>query len=171
MTPSRHTALELAIAQLGYDFDGEIRVGGDYVPVVLDGNVAYVSGQISRVGTTVVFPGRAGADVTLEQAQVAARICTVRALLLLRQSLGSLERVGRVLRVGVYVQSAQDFSRQSEVADAASALLHDVFGEAGRHTRTSVGVYQLPRNAVVEVEMIASVMLAASLQEGGADAQ
>lgn len=170
MTPSRHTALEQAIAQLGYDFDGEIRVGGDYVPVVLDGNVAYVSGQISRVGTTVVFPGRAGADVTLEQAQVAARICTVRALLLLRQSLGSLERVGRVLRVGVYVQSAQDFSRQSEVADAASALLHDVFGEAGRHTRTSVGVYQLPRNAVVEVEMIASVMMA-SLQEGGADAQ
>lgn len=170
MTPSRHTALEQAIAQLGYDFDGEIRVGGDYIPVVLDGNVAYVSGQISRVGTTVVFPGRAGADVTLEQAQVAARICTVRALLLLRQSLGSLERVGRVLRVGVYVQSAQDFSRQSEVADAASALLHDVFGEAGRHTRTSVGVYQLPRNAVVEVEMIASVMMA-SLQEGGADAQ
>lgn len=171
MTSPRHTALDQAITQLGYDFGGEIRKGGDYEPVVLDGAKAYVSGQVSRVGSTVMFPGRVGVDVTLEQAQIAARICTVRALLLLRQSLGSLERIGRVLRVGVFVQSAQDFSQQSEVADAASALLHQVFGEAGRHTRTSVGVYQLPKNAAVEVEMAASIMAADSAQEGGIDDQ
>ena len=154
MESSRQKALDGVIAALGHDFTGEIKVGGDYVPVVRDGRIAYVSGQVPRVGSTVIVTGRAGAGVSLEQAQVGARICTVRALLLLGQSLGSLDRIARVLRVGVFVQSAPDFTQQSEVADAASALLREVLGLAGAHARTSVGVYQLPKNATVEVEMV-----------------
>ena len=82
----------------------------------------------------------------------------MRALSLLRQELGSLEAVGRVVRINVYVQSAADFTLQSEVAGGASDMLFDVLGEAGAHTRTSVGVYQLPKNATVELDLLATVV-------------
>ncbi len=145
-----------AASALGYSFEGELTIGGNYVPLVRDGNVIYVSGQVPRVGTTVVVTGRVGTDVELGQARLAARVCAMRALALLRRELGSLDKVRQVLRVTVYTQSAADFTQQSEVADAASELLHSVLGEAGRHTRTSVGVYQLPKNASVELDLVAS---------------
>ena len=150
---TRQARLQQAIAKLGYSFEGEIRIGGDYVPVVRDGRTAYVSGQVPRVGSTVVVTGRVGTDVSLADAQRGAQVCAIRALLLLEQALGSLEAIGQVLRVGVYVKSAEGFTQQSEVADAASALLKDVLGPAGAHTRTSVGVYELPKGAAVELEM------------------
>lgn len=153
---SRQAALDSIIQTLGYSFEGNIRIGGNYVPVVQDNQVAYVSGQIPRVGDTVVVTGRVGADVTLARARLAAQVCVVRALLLLAQSLGGLDGIGRMLRINVFVQSAPDFTQQSEVADAASDLLHAVLGKAGQHTRTSVGVYQLPKNAAVEVDMTVS---------------
>ena len=146
-----------AAASLGYSFDGEIKIGGNYVPVVRDGNQIYVSGQIPRVGDQVIVVGRAGADASLAQAQLAAKICAMRALALLKNSLGSLEKVKSVLRVNVYVQSSDFFTQQSEVADAASELLFSILGQAGAHTRTSVGVFQLPKNATVEFDLVASV--------------
>ena len=124
---------------------------------VRHGDVVYVSGQVPRVGSTVVVTGRVGAEVSLAQAQLAAKVCAMRALVLLRQSLGSLDRIEQILRVTVYTQSAMDFTQQSEVADAASELLHAVLGGAGTHTRTSVGVAQLPKNASVELDLIAAV--------------
>lgn len=156
LSSSRQAALDSIIQSLGYSFEGPIRMGGNYVPVVQHQQLAYVSGQIPRVGDTVVVTGRVGADVTLAQARLAAQLCVVRALRLLAQSLGSLDGIGRVLRIQVFVQSAPDFTQQSEVADAASDLLHAVLGQAGEHTRTSVGVYQLPKNAAVEVDMVVS---------------
>ncbi|WP_066265268.1 RidA family protein [Hydrogenophaga palleronii] len=143
--------------RLGYAFDGEIKIGGNYTPVVVDGHLAYVSGQVPRVGDTVVVTGRVGAEVSLEQAQRAAQVCAMRALALLRQQFGSLDRVGRILRITVFVQCTDAFTQHSEVADGASAVLSDVLGEAGRHTRTSVGVFQLPKNASVELDLIASM--------------
>lgn len=92
----------------------------------------------------------------LPEAQLAARICALRALALLQRSLGSLDPVQRILRITVDVQFAQNFTQQSEVADAASDLLHAILGEAGAHTRTSVGVFQLPKNATVEIDLIAA---------------
>ncbi|WP_427915044.1 RidA family protein [Ramlibacter sp. MMS24-I3-19] len=150
---TRTQRLQQAIADTGHTFQGPILGGGDYVPVVHDGDVAYVSGQVPRVGRKVVVTGRVGGSVTLAEAQQAARICAIRGLLLLQAQLGDLDRIARVLRVGVYVQSAATFTQQSEVADAASALLKTVLGDAGAHTRTSVGVYQLPKDASVEIEM------------------
>ncbi len=157
MTPAADTRLADAIAACGHDFSGEIRKGGDYAPLVIDDGLAWVSGQVPRVGERVVVTGRVGEAVTLAQAREAATICALRGLVLLQRELGSLERVARVLRVGVYVQSAAGFTQHSEVADAASALLHRVLGEAGVHSRTSVGVHQLPRDASVEVELVARV--------------
>ncbi len=81
----------------------------------------------------------------------------MRALAILRQSLGTLDRIKKILRITVYVQSAQDFTQQSEVADGASEILYAIFASAGVHTRTSVGVFQLPKNASVEIDMIAAI--------------
>ena len=147
--------LTQAAADLGYSFDAELRMGGNYVPLVRDDHVVYVSGQVPRVGDTVVVTGRVGDDVSLDQAQHAARVCAMRALVFLQRELGSLDAVRQVLRITVYVQSAPTFTQQSEVADGASEILFTVLGPAGAHTRTSVGVLQLPKNATVELDMIA----------------
>jgi enamine deaminase RidA (YjgF/YER057c/UK114 family) len=154
---SRDERFTKEAATLGYGFDGEIKIGGNYVPLLRDGNHIYVSGQIPRVDNTVVVTGPVGTEVSLGQAQVAAKVCVMRALALLKRSLGSLERVKAVPRICVYVQSAQAFTEQSEVADGASEILFSVLGPAGAHTRTSVGVLQLPKNATVEVDLIATV--------------
>ncbi|WP_426114613.1 RidA family protein [Pseudomonas sp. DSP3-2-2] len=143
--------------ELGYSFDGEIKIGGNYVPIVRHQNELYISGQIPRVGDTVVVTGRAGADTSLAQAQLAAKICAMRALALLQRSLGSLDEVKRLLRMNLYVQCAEDFTQQSEVADGASEILFFVLGDVGAHTRSSIGVYQLPKNATVELDLIAAV--------------
>lgn len=156
MNDSREARFNQIAASLGYSFDGDIKIGGNYVPVVRHGDQIYVSGQIPRVGNAIVVTGRVGTDVTLSQAQTAAKVCAMRALALLRQSLGSLDQVKKILQISVYVQSAQDFTQQSEVADGASEVLYAVLASAGMHTRTSVGVYQLPKNASVEIDLIAA---------------
>ena len=154
---SRDVQFLQASAALGYSFDGAIKIGGNYVPLVRDGNTIYLSGQVPRVGDELVVTGRAGADVTLAQARLAAKVCVLRALALLQRELGSLDRIRTVLRITVYVQCTQDFTEQSEVADGASELLFAILGPAGAHTRTSVGVLQLPKNAAVELDLIAAV--------------
>jgi enamine deaminase RidA (YjgF/YER057c/UK114 family) len=153
---SRDERFTKAAAALGYSFDGEIKIGGHYVPWVRDGHHIFVSCQIPRVGDTVVVVGAAGAEVSLPQAEVAAKVCAMRALALLQRALGSLDQVSAIPRITVYVQSAQTFTQQSEVADAASEVLLGVLGPAGAHSRTSVGVLQLPKNATVEIDLIAT---------------
>ena len=157
MNRSRDEQFHDVARELGHSFEGEIRIGGNYVSLVENDGEIWISGQIPRVGDKVVVTGRAGTDVQLDQARVAAKICVMRALALLRQSLGSLECIWKVLRITVYVQSAQDFTQQSEVADGASEVLYTILGQAGVHTRTSVGVFQLPKNATVEIDMVVAV--------------
>jgi enamine deaminase RidA (YjgF/YER057c/UK114 family) len=139
-----------------FDFDSseEIRVGGKYTPVLVDGDLAYVAGQIPRVGETVRFIGIAGENLTLEEARRAAGTSALRALTLIRNHCGTLDAVRSVPRITVFVRSAPGFTMQSEVADGASNVLHDVLGDAGLHTRTSVGVLQLPKGASVEIDFI-----------------
>jgi enamine deaminase RidA (YjgF/YER057c/UK114 family) len=154
---SRDERFNQAAAQLGYAFDGEIKIGGHYVPWVRHGELVYLSGQIPRVGDTVVVTGAVGAAVSLAQARVGASVCILRALALLKQALSTLDDIGGILRINVYVQSAPTFTQQSEVADAASDLLVAVLGADAAHARTSVGVLQLPKSASVEIDLIASV--------------
>lgn len=155
MSPDERFANEVSL--LGYSFDGEIKIGGNYTPLVRDGNQIFVSGQIPRVGNTVVVVGPAGTEVSLVQARLAARICVMRALALLQRSIGSLQHIKAIPRITVYVQSVQTFTEQSEVADGASETLLAILGPAGQHSRTSVGVAQLPKNATVEIDLIARV--------------
>ncbi|WP_416760067.1 RidA family protein [Roseateles sp. So40a] len=154
---TRDQALTDAAQQLGYDFDGEIKAGGNYVPITREGNTVYLSGQVPRVGSTVVVTGRVGVDVDLARAQLAARICVMRALVLLQRSLGSLDAVKQVLRMNVFVQCADTFTQHSEVADAASDLIVQILGESGPHARTSVGVLSLPKGASVELDLTVAV--------------
>lgn len=154
---SRDQIFNQQASELGYSFDGEIKIGGNYVPLLQDGNHIYISGQIPRVGNDVVVTGAAGSGVTLLDAQKAAKISVMRALALLQKHLGTLDAVKSVLRITVYVQSASTFTQQSEVADGASEVLYAVFGKDGVHTRTSVGVLQLPKNATAEIDMIVAL--------------
>lgn len=139
--------------ELGYNFDGEIKVGGNYVPILQYKEQLLISGQIPRVGDHLVVKGAVGSDIGLDEAKLAAKICVMRALALIEQSIG-LDQIKAVLRISVYVQSAKGFTQQSEVSDGASEILHRVFGKDGIHTRTSVGVFQLPKNAPVEIDFI-----------------
>jgi Putative translation initiation inhibitor, yjgF family len=156
MNETRAAAFERIADELGYDFSGELKIGGNYVPFLIEGNQVHISGQIPRVGDEIVVTGRAGGEVSLADAQLAAKVCVMRALALLRQALGDLDRVRRVLQLNVFVQASEHFTQLSEVADGASAVLYEVLGTAGIHTRTSVGVYQLPKNATVELNLLAA---------------
>ncbi|WP_447914984.1 RidA family protein [Delftia acidovorans] len=146
-----------AALELGHRFDGEIKIGGNYSPVVRDGQQLFVSGQIPRVGDEVLYVGTVGAGIDLASARTAAAICAMRALAFVQRAAGSLDAVRAVARITVYVRSAPDFTQQSEVADGASGLIARVLGPVGGHTRTSVGVLQLPKGAAVELDLIARV--------------
>ncbi|MGB3124448.1 MAG: RidA family protein [Pseudomonas sp.] len=151
---TRDEKYQAAQVRIGYLLEA-FKVGGNYTPLVRDGNHLYISGQIPRVGDAIVLPGKVGDSLTVAQAQVAAGISALRCLGLLKQALGSLDQIKAIARISVYVRSAEDFDQQSEVANGASDLLHEILGDAGVHTRTSVGVMQLPKSAAVEIDMIA----------------
>lgn len=125
-----------------------------YVPAVRSGNLVFVSGQIPVAGGQLTCTGKVGADVDVATAQAAARVCALNALAAVKGLVGDLASVKRVVRVGVFVASAEGFTSQPQVANGASELLQEVFGEAGRHARAAVGVSELPLGVPVEVEMI-----------------
>lgn len=161
MISERQRRFEQVAQQLGYDFGGEILIGGRYVSLIQHERIIEVSGQIPRVGQEIVVAGRVGETVTLLEAQLAAKVCVMRGLALLSrhlQEVGGLDAIAQILRLNVYVQSAVDFTQQSEVSDGASDVLYEILGEAGVHTRTSVGVYQLPKNAAVELDLRVAVL-------------
>jgi enamine deaminase RidA (YjgF/YER057c/UK114 family) len=126
----------------------------DYVPVRREGRVLYVAGQLPKEDGDVLITGRCGADVDVETAQRAAEICTLQGLACAAEEAGDIDRVQGVLRVTGFVASTPDFHEQPRVLDASSRLLRQVFGAAGRHARSAVGVASLPRRSPVEIEFI-----------------
>jgi len=135
----------------------EVTPVGNYLPAVRSGNLVFISGQLPKVEGKVAYVGRVGKDVSLETARRASRACVANLLAVLKQELGSLDKVRRIVRVVGYVNSYPGFHEQAKVMDAASDLLVEIFGEAGRHARAAVGVVELPLGAAVEMEMIAEV--------------
>lgn len=157
MNGSRQALFAAKAAEYGVEFEDEISAGANYEVAVENGGEIYVSGQIPRVRGVIAVTGRVGETLSLADGRRAAAICALRAVAVLRQTLGSLERVQRILRLTVFIQSASDFTQQSEVADAASEIFYDLFAPVGGHTRTAIGVYQLPKNAAVELDLIAAI--------------
>lgn len=128
-----------------------------YVPAVRCGDLVFTSGQIPVREGRVVYAGKVGADLTPEEGYQAARLCALNALAVVRALVGGLDRVDQVVKVVGYVNSAPGFTGQPQVVNGASELLQAVFGEAGRHARSAVGVSDLPLNSAVEVELIVRV--------------
>ena len=141
------------LAELGLTLHGPHPPHDPLDAVVIHGGVARTSGQLPRIDGKLTCLGRLGDDVTVEQGSQAAAVCALNALAVLEAALGSLDRISRVLTVTGFVSSAPDFHEQPAVVDGASKVLADVFGEAGRHTRSAVGVAALPRDGAVEIEM------------------
>lgn len=143
--------------ELRYDIYGENTVGGHYTPLVRHHDEIYVSGLVPRMSGKIQYPGRVGLELSLTDAQAAASISAMRGLALIVDAIGSLDKIKSLIRVTVYVKCTADFVDLSEVANGASDVFSHVLGDAGKHTRTTVGVYQLPKNAAVEVDMIVAL--------------
>jgi enamine deaminase RidA (YjgF/YER057c/UK114 family) len=131
--------------------------GGRYRTVQVHGGLAWVSGHLPKVDGAPSHRGKVGAGCSVEDAREAARLSMLGCLASLQAALGDLDRVERILRVTGYVASAEGFNRQSFVIDAASDLLVEWFGERGEHARTSIGVYQLPQDVPVELDLVCAV--------------
>ena len=127
-----------------------------YVPAVRTGNLVYTSGQLPLIGGEVTHAGKVGAEVTPEEAKTAARTCALNALAAIHALVG-VDSVNRVVKVVGFVASAPGFNGQPGVVNGASEFLGEVFGEAGTHARSAVGVFELPLDAPVEVELIVEV--------------
>ncbi len=130
---------------------------GAYVPYVRSGDLLFISGQIPLQGGELIHRGKVGAEVSLEEGQACARLCFLNALAQARAALGDLDRVRRVVRLTGFVTCAEGFTDQAAVVNGASELSVELFGEAGRHARLAVGVWELPLGASVELEVILEV--------------
>lgn len=130
---------------------------GSYVPFVRTGDLVFTSGQLPMRDGKLVATGKIGADLTIEQGAEAARVAVLNALAQVAAAAGGLANVVRIVRLAVFVNSADEFTDQPKVANGASELLVQVLGDAGRHARSALGVNELPLDAAVELELIAQV--------------
>jgi enamine deaminase RidA (YjgF/YER057c/UK114 family) len=149
-------SIEQRLSELGIELPQAAAPVAAYVPVVVAGGLAHVSGQLPFIGGQLVT-GRLGQDVSLEQGTAAARACGLMILAQLKAALGSLDRVERVVKLGAFVNSTADFTDQPKVANGASELMAEAFGEAGKHARSAVGVPVLPLGAAVEVDAVVAL--------------
>ena len=138
----------------GVAFEADVQPGANYDVAVEHEGQLWISGQVPRLQGTIAVTGALGDTVALADGRRAAAICVLRALAIAQQRLGSLARVAKVLRMTVYVHSAASFTQQSEDGDGASEIVYEVFAPHGAHTRTSIGVAQLPKGAAVEIDLV-----------------
>jgi len=148
---------EEKLKSLGIELPEVPKPLGSYVPFVKTGNLVYLSGMLPLKGGKLTKTGRVGETVTLEEAAEAAKVAAVNGLAVLRSAVGGLDKVKRCVRIEGYVSSAQDFADQPKVLNGASNLVFEVFGEAGLHTRTAIGVNILPLDSPVEISFIFEV--------------
>lgn len=148
--------VEKRIEELGYTLPG-VSSAGLYSPVRRAGNILYVSGQIPWINGEVKYSGKAGRERNTEYAQEAARLCVLNMLAAIKGEAGDLDKVRQIVKITVMVNSDADFDKQHIVANGASQLLTDIFGERGRAARSAFGVSQLPLNATVEMEGIVEI--------------
>jgi len=142
------------LAELGIVLPGPFPPHDPLDAVVIHGGRARTSGQLPRdLDGVIVYQGRLGDQVTVEAGADAARWCALNALAVLQDALGGLDRIERVLTVIGFVACVPEFTQQPPVIDGASRLLHEVFGDAGRHSRSAIGVAALPRGGAVEIEV------------------
>ena len=147
-------SVEQRLSELGIELPAVATPAGAYVPAVISGNLVFTAGQIPLVDGKLMAEGKVGAEISPEQGREIARRCALNAIAAVKSVIGDLNRVKKVVKVVGFVASVPEFTGQPGVLNGASELLEQVFGEAGIHARSAVGVAALPLNAPVEVELI-----------------
>ena len=148
---------EERLAELGLPVPEVAKPVAAYVPAVRSGNHVFTSGQLPMHEGQLITTGKVGGEVTTEEAVECARQCALNALAAVRAEIGELSKIKRIVKVVAFVASTPDFTGQPGVANGASELFGEVFGEVGQHARSAVGVPVLPLDAPVEVELIVEV--------------
>lgn len=147
--------IEARLKELGVELPAPPAPVASYVPSVLAGNLVYISGQVTSGPQGLQYVGTVGKELSLEDGQAAARLCAINVVAQLKAALGGdLERVKRCVKLTIFVNAVAGYTQHPEVANGASDLIVAIFGDAGRHTRASVGAGSLPRNVAAEVEGI-----------------
>jgi enamine deaminase RidA (YjgF/YER057c/UK114 family) len=149
---------EERLKDLGYELPAVPRPAGSYVPAARAGSLLFTAGQLPFKEGALAYVGKVGREVSVEEAQQAARLCAINALAAVEAEAG-LENVRRVVKVTGYVSSAADFNNQPMVLNGASELLGEVFREKGIHARSAVGVAELPLDAPVEIELVVEMAI------------
>ena len=157
MTTSESGLIRGRIGTLGLTLYGPHPPHDPLDAVVIHDGVARTSGQLPRIEGQLTCVGTLGVDVDVAQGAQAAEVCALNALAVLEEALGTLDRIERVLTVTGFVASAPDFHEQPAVIDGASKVLYAIFGDAGRHTRSAIGVAALPRGGAVEIEVVVAL--------------
>lgn len=145
---------EKKLQELGIELPEVPQPLGSYIPFIQTGNLIFLSGLLPLINGKLLRTGRVNESVSLDEAREDARIATINALSVLKKYLGNLNIVKRCIKITGYIASSPDFIEQPKVLNAASDLIAEIFGEAGRHSRTAIGVTVLPLNSTVEIEFI-----------------
>ncbi len=146
--------VEMRLQELKIELPKAAAPVANYVPVVVTGHLASVSGQVTILNGEIKYQGKLGRDLTIEEGQQAARLCGLNLIAQLKAALGDLDRIKRCVKLNVFVNSMADFADQPKVANGVSDLMVEVFGDAGKHSRSAVGVANLPLNVAVEVDAL-----------------
>jgi len=149
--------IEEKIKELGYKVPEGPKPLAAYIPVTKVDNLVFTAGQLPMVDGKLIAEGKLGADVSNELGTKAAEICALNCLSVIKSEIGDLENIEQIVKVTVFVNSADGFTAQPQIANGASEFLVNIFGDAGKHVRSAVGVNELPINAPVEIEMIVKV--------------
>jgi enamine deaminase RidA (YjgF/YER057c/UK114 family) len=149
--------IEQQINRLGIVLPDAPKPVAAYIPAKQTGNLVFTAGQLPMVKDELISKGLLGQDVEIDEANKAARICTLNALAAIKGVIGDLDRIKQIVRVVGYVASVPTFTQQPAVVNGASELLLEIFGENGKHARSAVGMAVLPLNASVEIELTVEV--------------
>jgi len=149
--------IEEKIKQMGITIPEAAKPLAAYIPALQVGNLVMTSGQVPIAAGVIKYQGKVGKDLTEEEGKEAAKLCSLNCLAAIKSLIGTLDKIKRVLKLTVFVNSAEGFSAQPKIANGASEFLVEIFGAAGKHVRSAVGVNELPLNSAVEIEMIVEV--------------
>ncbi len=149
--------IEEKIKELGFEVPEVAKPLAAYIPAKQVGNLVMTSGQVPLVKGEIKFTGKVGKELSEEEGQKAAQICALNCLAAIKGVIGNLDKIVEVVKLTVFVASTENFTAQPKVANGASELIGKIFGDAGLHARSAVGVTSLPLNAAVEIEMIVRI--------------
>ena len=148
---------EEKIKQMGITIPEAVKPLAAYIPAMLVGNLVMTSGQVPISEGRVKFQGKVGKDLSEEEGTHAAKLCGLNCLSAIKSVIGNLDKIKRVVKLTVFVSSAEGFTAQPKIANGASEFIGEIFGEAAKHVRSAVGVSELPLNSAVEIEMIVEI--------------